>query len=466
MKFYIRPAILIMALIITSFCVHAQDQKISKDFKEQTVQQLAEFINDFYVLPDVAKSTSDHLIAQWKEGAFDSLDQYESFADALTASVQSINKDKHMRVLLMPPYVAPANTPERKLEERLDQIATTRSHNAGLNEVKILEGNVGYLDIRSFAGMDQGKGVTDAYMKLLSNTDAIIIDLTKNTGGSPVMVQYLCSYFFDKHILLNTLYFRMGDELHEFWVLDEVGGSKLPDIPLFVMTSAKTFSGAEEFSYNMQTQKRATIVGQTTGGGANPGRSMNLNDQLRVIMPMGMAINPITETNWEGIGVEPDIKTAVEETFKNAHSLAMAAAQVYSENTNQSYTQLLTDLYRHFEKYNKENSDKLILKSLTACRDANLLREDEINLLGYDYLTAKNEIEMATCIFRANTLLFPESPNTFDSYAEALMLNGDLEASITNYQKAVALATSNGNGDVELYRKNMEAAISKSEAKE
>ena len=113
------------------------------------------------------------------------------------------------------------------------------------------------------------------------------------------------SYFFDQKLLLNSLYWREGDRTQEFWTLADVGGMKMPDVPLFVMTSNRTFSGAEEFSYNMQTQKRATLVGQTTGGGANPGGTMRINDNLSVFIPTGKAINPITKTNWEGVGVVP-----------------------------------------------------------------------------------------------------------------------------------------------------------------
>lgn len=461
MKFYLNPAILIVALMITSFGVNAQDQKISKAFKEQTVNQLAELINEFYVLPDVARSTSDHLMDQWKEGAFDSIDQYESFADALTTSVQSINKDKHMRVMLLPPYEAAANTPERIVEEQLDRIDRTRKSNGGFNSVEILEGNVGYLDIRSFAGMDLGKDNTDAYMKLLSLSDAIIIDLRNNTGGSPVMVQYLCSYFFDEHLNLNNLYFRRGDELHEFWTLDEVGGIKMPDVPLFVMTSDKTFSGAEEFAYNMQTQKRATIIGQITGGGANPGQSMNLNEKLRVIMPMGMAINPVTNTNWEGTGVIPDIEVSSEETFDSTHQLAIDAAEGFRKKTEQFYSNLYTALYKSFDTYTEGESEENILHHLKACSEQNLLQEQDINMLGYDFLMEQNKPKIAECIFRANTILFPESPNTYDSYGEALMNNGHFDTAVENYQKAVDIATRYNYPDIELYQKNLDLVKNK-----
>ena len=101
------------------------------------------------------------------------------------------------------------------------------------------------------------------------------------------------------------------------------------DIPLFIITSERTFSAAEEFSYNMQTQNRATLVGQTTGGGANPGGSRRINDNLSVFIPTGKAINPITKTNWEGVGVIPEEETSVEDAYDKALDLAQEAAEAY-----------------------------------------------------------------------------------------------------------------------------------------
>jgi C-terminal processing protease CtpA/Prc len=242
-----------------------------------------------------------------------------------------------MRIWSNQPYVTPEKSQERIFEEHLARIDRSREGNAGFKSVKILDGNLGYIDLRGFAGLESGKEVADAYMKLMSRTDAIIIDLSKNGGGSPNMVQYLCSYFFNQKLLLNSLYWRDGNTTEAFWTLDNVGGQKMQDIPLFIMTSRSTFSGAEEFSYNMQTQKRATLVGQTTGGGANPGRSMRINDNLSVFIPTGKAINPVTKTNWEGVGVIPEVATTVEDTYGKTLDLAQKAAETYRAQRNKKF---------------------------------------------------------------------------------------------------------------------------------
>jgi tetratricopeptide (TPR) repeat protein len=434
----------------------AQSTVLTESYKEEAIIKLSQLMNDFYIFPEVAKSTEAHLLMQWKDGHFTSFEDDESFAAALTASVQEINKDKHMRIMVNRPYDAPVHSMLRKMEERIDQINRFREWNSGFNTVKVMEGNVGYLDLRSFADPGTGAAMADAYMKLLSNTDAIIIDLSKNGGGSPDMVQYLCSYFFDETLHLNSLYYRERNETREYWTLEKIGGMKMPDVPLFVMTSDKTFSGAEEFSYNMQTQKRATLVGQTTGGGANPGGTRGINENLSVFIPTGMAINPITKTNWEGVGVVPDVKTALEESMEKTYELAKRAAERYRAERKEIYQTAFSELNNHLEQYIPVKSEEGILLALTKCEEVKLFGEGDINQLGYEYLMEHQKPKIAESIFRANTILHPNSANVFDSYGESLMVNGDLENSLINYQKAVEIAVRNDDQDVELFKQNLE----------
>ena len=441
---------------INPFNTNAQDAKITSDYKKTAILRLIDLMNDYYVFPDVAKSTEVHLKKQLKEGHFNEFNDDLSFAKALTISVQSINKDKHMRIRVNPAFEEEANSPERMVEERFYQINRSRKFNSGFSSVKILEGNVGYLDLRGFAGMESGKEIADAYMKLMARSDAVIIDLSKNGGGSPAMVQYLCSYFFDKVVHLNSLYWRDGDRTQEFWSLEKVGGEKMPNVPLFVITSERTFSGAEEFSYNMQTQKRATLVGQTSGGGANPGGTMPVNENLSVFIPSGKAINPITNTNWEGVGVIPDIKTSPEDALDKTHELAKKAAEEFRNNAKSNYQKSFNQLHNVLQKYQGAASDKIVMDQLKKCIEKDVMNEGDINMLGYQYLMENKKPLVAESIFKANTILFPNSANVFDSYGESLMMQGKLEASLKSYEKAVEVARKNKDRDLEFYIDNLE----------
>ncbi|MFK7769148.1 MAG: S41 family peptidase [Mariniblastus sp.] len=449
------------AICLTMGCcvfLQVQEEPLSPAFKESTIGELSTRLNDFYVEPDLALKVSEHLKKRFEAEHFNDCSNLKAFAESLTTEVQSISKDKHM--LIRP--VAQARQGRREsstagfLERHRTQIARDRENAGGLKEVKILDGNVGYLDIRSFAQLRVGREYADGYMKLLSGSDAIIIDLRENGGGYPEMVQYLCSYFFDESVHLNSLYWRQGDRIQEFWSLEEVTGKKLPDVPLFVLVSGKTFSAAEEFAYNMQSQKRAALVGQSTRGGANPGRVMRLNDKLEAIIPVGKAVNPITKTNWEGMGVVPDIKTSPEDTLEKAYELAKIAAQKYGADRVKSHENLSAKLVGILDSFDPETSEESVYEILKECEEAGLLDQAMINVIGYEYLMNFKQPKVAEAIFRANTLIYPEVANVFDSYAEALSTNGKLNEAAQNYEKAVQIAKSKNAPEQKLFEENLE----------
>jgi CubicO group peptidase (beta-lactamase class C family) len=199
--------------------------------------------------------------------------------------------------------------------------------NFGFEKIERLGGNVGYLDLRAFESPDSAAETAAAAMAFLANTDALIFDLRQNGGGDPAMVAFLCSYLFDQRTHLNDLYSRPDNRTEEFWTRDDVPGKRYGDKPVFVLTSSRTFSGAEEFSYNLKSLKRATIVGETTGGGAHPVNPRRLGKDFLITVPFARAINPITKTNWEGTGVKPDVDVPAAQALKVAHLLAIRAIQ-------------------------------------------------------------------------------------------------------------------------------------------
>lgn len=448
------PIIIFFALAIQP--LFSQEITLSSAYKKETIEKLTLLIQDFYIYPDVAKKTSEHLNKQYEAGYFDQCKDNEIFATVLTEAVQSVNKDKHMKIMTNALYIAPENTLEAKAAHRMGQINHYRNYNHGFKELKMLEGNVAYLDLRMFDPLYRAKEVADAYMKLLSQSDAVIIDLSKNGGGDPSMVQYLCSYFFDKKLHLNSLYYREGDRTQEYWTLEEVEGKKMADIPLYIMISEETFSGAEEFSYNMQQLKRATLIGQTSAGGANPGETRGINNDLSVFIPTGRAINPITNTNWEGVGVQPEIQTKKEETFDQALILAQKAADSLRKNKLETYIQLQQKLNQHLEHYKQGESEINISISIKNLVDSGLFGEWDINTLGYQYMMELKKPEIGLCILKSNTIHFPKSPNVFDSYGEALKINGDLTSALESFQKALEIAKENNDKNLTYYEETLQ----------
>jgi hypothetical protein len=288
---------------------------------DETLKQL----DENYVFPDVAAKMATAIRKRQADKEYAKVKTGQELAELLTKHLQEVSKDKHLRVMcstekLPKPPEGKGPTPEMKEKRRQMDLRT----NAGYRKVERLGGNVGYLALDGFADAEAVAEPAAAAMNFLANTDALIIDLRRNGGGSPHGVALLCSYFFDeKPVHLNSLYWRKGDRTEEFWTRKELSGKRYLGKDVYVLTSARTFSGAEEFSYNLQTQKRATIVGETTGGGAHPGGGRPLGDHFAMFVPTGRAINPITKTNWEGTGVKPDVAVPADEALEKAHELAV-----------------------------------------------------------------------------------------------------------------------------------------------
>ena len=124
--------------------------------------------------------------------------------------------------------------------------------------------------------------------------------------------------------VINTFHWREGNRIVEFKTTDLGELSYGARKPVFVLTSHMTFSGGEELTYDLQVLKRAVIVGEVTGGGANPGGPLSLGHQFGVNMPSGQAVNPITGTSWEGKGIQPDVPVAAAAALSKAQALATA----------------------------------------------------------------------------------------------------------------------------------------------
>jgi hypothetical protein len=279
-------------------------------------------LNESYVFPDVAKKMGDDVRVRQKRGEFDSVTDGDAFAKLLTDNFREISHDKHLRVDFSPakmperPEGAPSPEQQAQFRKQIEKM------NCGFDKVEILSGNIGYVKFNMFADPAFCGPTATAAMNFLANADAVIFDLRENGGGDPKMVAFVSSYLFKDRTHLNDLWTRKTDHTEEYWTSTDVPGKKLDGKPAFVLTSSRTFSGAEEFTYNLKNLKRATIVGETTGGGAHPVSGHRIDDHFMIGVPFARAINPITKTNWEGTGVEPDVKIPAADALATAEKLA------------------------------------------------------------------------------------------------------------------------------------------------
>ncbi len=278
-------------------------------------------IDEFYVFPDVAKKMGMAVRARAKRGEYDSVTDGNAFANLLTEHFRDVSHDKHLSVTFSPirlPEESSSPSPEAVARYR----AAMQEANCGFEKVEHLSGNIGYLKFDFFADPEVCGGTAVAAMNFLANVDAVIFDLRQNRGGDPKMVALLCTYLFAQQTHLNDLWERKSGETHQYWTLPYVPGKRLPTVPVFVLTSQQTFSGGEEFSNNLKVLKRATIVGEVTGGGAHPVAGHRIDDRFTIGVPFARAINPTTKTNWEGVGVEPDVRVPASDALTTAQALA------------------------------------------------------------------------------------------------------------------------------------------------
>ncbi len=292
----------------------------------EIVQSLSEILRAYYVFPDIAEGICTRLRKYLEDGEYRDITEGEFLALALTTHMQEVSEDKHLWVRWHPEPLPDHEGSLLQNRERVEQFQLkARLENYGLHKVERLAGNVGYIDIRYFYRTSWGSGDTVvAAMSFLANMNVVIFDLRRCMGGNPGTVALICSYFFDGEPLhLNDLYWRADDLTEQYWTLPYVPGKRLADQPVYILTSKDTFSAGEEFAYNLQARKRATLVGEPTAGGAHPGSPYRLHPHFEAFIPSGRAINPVTKKNWEGSGVLPDISVPQEQALEVAYGMAL-----------------------------------------------------------------------------------------------------------------------------------------------
>lgn len=313
--------------------------------RTEIIRRVVDLLRDGYVFPAIAEQIGARLQAGLETDEYAALTAPEAFASAITQQMQAISQDKHLRLRW---YAEPL--PEEAgggLAANDDWLTEWRRQaeleNYGLYKVERLPGNVGYVDIRVFHDVTRGGNTASAAMTFLSHTHALILDLRQCRGGDANMVALILSYLFSNpYTQLNSIYTRNPEHTKQYWTSPYVPGGRYGDKPVYVLTSNATFSAGEAFAYDLQANKRATVVGEVTRGGAHPGGPHRLHPHLDIFIPSARAINPITGTDWEGTGVTPDLPVPEAQAFAAAYRLALQQVleQLGPATTSRSLNQL------------------------------------------------------------------------------------------------------------------------------
>jgi len=351
-KKFVAGVVLGSVLAFSAFA--AQDTPLKAADRAAIVQTLAEKMNANYIEPAVAERVGSAIARKNAEGGYAAAASAQAFSAVLAQDLRALSGDLHFGTAVYPGLRERSGIAELPSRAKMDEWREqTARRGYDIEKIERLPGNVGYIELRGFGGPEFVGAAYTAAMSLMAGTDALILDLRRNGGGSPDSVAYLMSHFFplgdERHLI--DMYDRPTGTTRQFWTVKTV--AQRYDKPVYVLTSARTFSGGEDFSYGIQAQKRGTVVGETTGGGSNPVSWYNLGQDIIVAIPTARAINAVTKTNWEHVGVKPDIAVPAAQALQAAH-VAILRKLVSSEKDGDGRK----ELQRVLAMVEKGESDK------------------------------------------------------------------------------------------------------------
>lgn len=446
-----RTAVYLVAAALLAPLAHsaAGAEALDRAIQRQVLDELGREIEQRYVFPDKGEQAVAEVLRRLEAGDYDGLDA-ETFGKRATETLRAVADDRHLRLRYRPlPQAQPG--PVDLLADDVRRAVEADSLSI-VPRVEVLDGNVGYLEVATFADPERFEPAVTAALELVAHTDAIIVDVRRNGGGAPRSVRYLSSYFLPAGAPLNGIYSRSTGVTEEFDAPAELPGRRLDHLPLYILTSSKTASGAEGFAYNFKANRHGTVIGEVTWGGAQPGDTVRLGHGFEAFLANGRAVHPLTGTNWERVGVEPDMEMDAEAAYAEAVARAYRAAAERQERRTADAAAWITGL----ESGLATGADELRAE-LERGLEAGLVGERQVNFLGYGFIEA-GEPALAEAVLRLNRDRFPDSPNVHDSYGDALDALGRLDQALVCYRRAVALAEAAGDPRLDAFRANLERA--------
>ncbi|MEU6301015.1 S41 family peptidase [Streptomyces erythrochromogenes] len=290
---------------------------------EEIIERALERIGAGYVFPEKTADIDAAVRRRLAAGEYDGLDE-RTLCETVTAHIQEVCPDKHLRLLWV--EEPQSLEPEDQDAGKAAFLALLEAENHGVRRVERLDGGVTLVDLRLIATAAEGAAVIGAALQLAAHGSALVLDLRACRGGSPEGAAMWCSYFFpDDQVHLNDIYERSTGTSRQYWTLAHLPAPRYLDRPVYVLTSAVTFSGGEDVAYTLQAHGRAVVVGETTRGGAHPTDRHPVSEHVLVAVPAARTISTVTGGNWEGVGVVPDIAVPADQALDAALKAARAA---------------------------------------------------------------------------------------------------------------------------------------------
>ncbi|HEX5413150.1 MAG TPA: S41 family peptidase [Terriglobia bacterium] len=281
----------------------------------RVIRAVASILVAHYVDPQKAHEASDLLLTREKRGEYGAIVDGPTLAGRLTKDIRASTKDSRVLVQYNR-HAIPNSPPVPSAAQREEYRAAMLRQNCTIGKVQVLPNNIGYIKFNFFPDPIVCSPIFHASVRRLNQSDAIIFDLRDNTGGIPDMVADVAAELFDKPVLWYNPRATPNASM-----LPSAHGSKLANKPVYILTSTRTFSGAEHFTYDLKMLKRATVIGETTRGG-HPGAVYHIDDHFWMVVPEVRKPSPYGTLDWQGTGVEPDVKVRAADALAIAEKLA------------------------------------------------------------------------------------------------------------------------------------------------
>jgi retinol-binding protein 3 len=303
----------------------SQAETIDAARRDAVIQRATELMLANYVFQDRAERAVANVREREKHGEYASVTSPARLAELLSRDLAEATSDRHIHVKF---GAERSPDPMAATEETKADLAQLRrnaeAEQFGIGKPRVLQGNVGYLEFKRFFRAEFAGDALAAAMRKVATTDALILDLRESRGGDPTMVVLAASWLFDgrpRH--WNDMLRRFDNTTTQFWTAAWLPGARYVDKPIYVLTAQRTFSAPESFAYELQQTRRATIVGETTGGGAHAGAWFPIDDRFAIFIPLSRYVSAASGGDWEGVGVKPDVACGATEALERAHHLAL-----------------------------------------------------------------------------------------------------------------------------------------------
>ncbi len=313
--------IIVFMILLKSVMSYGQSPESSISEKDKLLIKISEEIRENYIDVNISNKLDSLIKIEIESGNFNNISD-ENFAIAITHFLRDNTRDKHFLVKYLGNHNSSMKRLNAKDQQKLDDFSNSLE-NFGFECIKRLEGNIGYINFKGFAEPNSSKLALASAMNFVSNTNSLIVDLRENRGGDNGMLLLFCSYFFDKKTKLYDTIFRNKGRTIENWTKNKVLGKKYLNKKIYCLTSKNTFSAAEGMAYILQSYSLAKVIGEQTGGAANPVEPFFIDDRFLLLIPVGKVVSMVTNENWEQVGVAPDEKMESEDALKKAYIMAL-----------------------------------------------------------------------------------------------------------------------------------------------